>query len=136
VIRVVLDTNVVVSAFIKADSNPGRILRLVLENKIRLYHNTAILSEYKGVMERAKFARYIDRSKVEDFIDFLQIIGLSHTPVPGSVPLPDESDRIFFDTATETKALLVTGNLRHYPVRKFIKTPAQFLDLLSRMNHP
>ncbi|MDR1626329.1 MAG: putative toxin-antitoxin system toxin component, PIN family [Spirochaetia bacterium] len=130
--RVVLDTNVVISAFIKADSNPGRILRLVVENKIQLCHNPAILFEYEGVMGRSKFARHIDQSKIKRFIGFLHTTGFSHTPVPSSVPLPDEPDRVFFDTAQETSAWLVTGNIRHYPPRKFIKTPAQFLDLLAR----
>ena len=34
--------------------------------------------------------------------------------------------------ANET--FLVTGNLKHFPVKPFIVTPAQFLEILSKEN--
>jgi len=43
------------------------------------------------------------------------------------ISLPDESDRIFYDTACESKAILITGNKKHYPDEEFIMTPADFL---------
>jgi predicted nucleic acid-binding protein len=40
----------------------------------------------------------------------------------------DEDDRIFYDTAKNAGAYLVTGNKRHYPDEAFILTPADFLS--------
>jgi len=48
-----------------------------------------------------------------------------------NIPLPDESDRIFYDTAKENGTILITGNTKHYPNEAFIVTPANFLVLLE-----
>jgi len=48
----------------------------------------------------------------------------------GSVVMPDESDRTFYDTAKTCGAVLVTGNMRHYPSESFIMTPAKFWGML------
>jgi putative PIN family toxin of toxin-antitoxin system len=126
-VLVVLDTNVVISAFIKSRGNPADILQMVLDRKISLCYNSIILSEYEGVAGRSKFASKIDQDKVRRFIDLLQKIGISHTPSPSFIELPDEDDRIFYDTAKETGAYLITGNTRHYPNEPLIVNPADFL---------
>ena len=41
----------------------------------------------------------------------------------------DESDRIFYDTAKESKSILISGNLKHFPNEEFIMLPADFLEL-------
>ncbi|GHV85879.1 hypothetical protein AGMMS50230_14870 [Spirochaetia bacterium] len=130
--RVVLDTNVIISAFIKSRSNPADILQMVLERKLSLCFNPAILSEYEGVTGRPKFASIIDHDKVRRFIDLLQKIGISHTPSPSTGIMPDKDDRIFYDTAKETGAYLITGNTKHYPSEFFIINPADFLALINK----
>jgi hypothetical protein len=41
--------------------------------------------------------------------------------------MPDETDRKFYDVASACGALLITGNLKHYPSEPFIISPAGFL---------
>ena len=48
-----------------------------------------------------------------------------------NIALIDESDRAFFDVATFCEALLVTGNIRHYPIEPFIVRPTEFLALFK-----
>ncbi|MFP3041703.1 putative toxin-antitoxin system toxin component, PIN family [Treponema primitia] len=127
----VLDTNVLISAFIKSKGNPADILRLIIEGKLPICQNPAILTEYEGVAGRSKFASKIDPDKVRRFIDLLQKISISHTPSPSTIALPDEDDRIFYDTAKELGAYLITGNIRHYPNELFILNPADFLTLFN-----
>jgi len=55
--------------------------------------------------------------------------GVLVDPIVSKVTLPDESDRMFYDAALENNAILITGNLKHYPNEKFIMTPTQFLDM-------
>jgi len=43
----------------------------------------------------------------------------------------NEDDRIFYDTAVEAEAYLITGNIRHFPKEAFIITPAQFLTVVG-----
>ena len=52
--RLVLDTNVVVSAFLTQRGNESRVLRLALSDKHELFVSDAILDEYQRVPESAK----------------------------------------------------------------------------------
>jgi putative PIN family toxin of toxin-antitoxin system len=130
-VLVVLDTNVVISAFINAQGTPALILRLVLERKLQLCCNTAILTEYEAVAGRSKFALKIDQGQVRRLIDLLQKTGVSFTPIPSAIPLTDESDRVFYDTAKGSGAVLITGNTKHFPKRADIKNPAEFLSSMG-----
>ena len=125
--KLVLDTNVIISAFINPAGNPSQILKLAINRKARLCYNTVILYEYESVMKRPKFSNRIDPKAVSRFIDLIRSIGISYSPVPGNKTLPDESDRIFYDTAKETGSVLVTGNLKHFPQEPFIISPADFM---------
>ncbi len=48
--------------------------------------------------------------------------------------LPDTKDKVFYEVAMEERKLedayLVTGNLRHFPVKPFVVTPRQMLDII------
>ena len=125
--RLVLDTNVVVSAFISHNSKPSQILKLVLQRKAEICYNSTILLEYKNVMLRRKFADKIHFHVVNQFINLIKSIGFSFVPMPSNVKLPDESDRIFYDTAKGSGSVLITGNIKHYPKEPFIILPSDFL---------
>ncbi len=51
----VLDTNVIVSAFLKSDSIPGIVVSLSLGGSIIPLYNDKILNEYIEVLSRGKF---------------------------------------------------------------------------------
>lgn len=127
--KVVLDTNVVVSAFLSPAGKPAAILRLVLQNNINVCHNTVILSEYEQVLYRPKFSERIHRAMIQRFFEIIYDIGICINTVPGYEILPDESDRVFYDTAKAAGAVLITGNKKHYPVKNFIQDPHEFLIL-------
>ena len=45
-------------------------------------------------------------------------------------------DLIFYEIAMEKRdddAYIVTGNKKHYPVREFIVTPSEMLNILNEM---
>ena len=124
--RLVLDTNVIISALINPAGTPSQILKMVLSRKAELCYNSAILSEYEGVALRPKFSGKIDSNQIKRLIDLLKSIGISVNPPPGNVKLPDESDRIFYDTARASGSVLITGNNKHFPKEPFIILPADF----------
>ena len=130
--RLVLDTNIVISAFISPDSKPSQILKLILQRKAALCYNSVILSEYERVALRPKFSSKIDSTLVRRFIDIIGNMGFSFDPLPSKIILPDESDRIFYDTARESGSVLVSGNIRHYPKETFVMSPA---DLTNERGH-
>ena len=49
------------------------------------------------------------------------------------LPLVDMDDLIFYEVAMEKRdddAYLVTGNQKHYPIRDFIVTPAEMMEII------
>ena len=127
--RVVLDTNVIVSAFLSPEGKPSTILQLVLWGDMEVCLNAAILAEYEQALHRPKFAETIHQPATIRFFDLLSEIGSIAVGAPSKNIFPDESDRKFYDVAKTVGAILVTGNKKHYPDEPFILSPAQFLDI-------
>ena len=129
-LKVVVDTNIVVSAALSPDGNCAKILDIIAENEeILLYCNGEILFEYNEVLsrKRLKIADRIQKGIIESIIKH----GIKLEPTPSEVQLLDESDRIFYDTALAAGAILITGNKKHYPAERFFILPAEFLKLLE-----
>ena len=129
--KIVLDTNVIVSAFLSPEGKPAAILKMVLHDDLEICVNTAILVEYEQVLSRVKFSERISLASIQRFFEILFEIGTKVDYVPGDIDLPDEADRKFYDTAIAASAILVTGNRKHYPDKSFIQDPADFLSHAS-----
>jgi putative PIN family toxin of toxin-antitoxin system len=123
-IRVVLDTNIIVSAFWSEKGNAANILRMFADKKILPCYNTQITAEYKIVLSRPKLA--FNKAKVGVFINSIRANGLPVFARPSTIEFADETDRKFYDVAKECNAILITGNTRHCPDEAFIKTAAEF----------
>lgn len=119
---VVLDTNVLVSALLSPFGPPGQILDLILTGDIKPAYDDRILAEYRQVLARPRFG--FDQRAVADLIDYLVANGEPVSAQPLAAPLPDPNDLPFLEVATSllsrggafSGTLLVTGNLRHFPV--------------------
>jgi len=128
--KVVLDTNILVSALWSANSRLAQILTLVIEGFLLPCYNTEIMQEYKEVLNRPHLSFRFAEAKVDEILDKIKIDGLCIAVTPSTIPFVDEDDRCFFDVAEVCGAILVTGNTKHYPNVEFIMTPAQFLEYL------
>ena len=131
-----IDTNVVISAFINPDGKPSQIMKLVLSRRAELFYTSAILCEYESVMLRPKFSGKIDSGSIQRFINLLRSIGTSYCLLPGiarlpQASLPDETDRIFYDTAVGSGSILVSGNIKHFPKEPFIMSPSDFMKQID-----
>jgi putative PIN family toxin of toxin-antitoxin system len=128
--KIVLDTNIVVSALLTPEGNPAKIFALVaVSDDILLFYSAEILSEYRRVLSYPRLN--IAEEKRLRAVSLIEVFGTLIEPPTSTMPLPDESDRIFYDTAHESGAILVTGNTKHYPIEDFIKTPSEFIDMLA-----
>ncbi|HVO84308.1 MAG TPA: putative toxin-antitoxin system toxin component, PIN family [Syntrophobacteria bacterium] len=115
--RIVLDTNVLVSAFLKPASDAARVLRLVLQRDLEIVLNDHILAEYIEVLSRPRFG--LDQRKVREVLDYLRSVGTVAPAVASSFRLPDPDDEPFLEAAVGGRAqFLVTGNKRHFPGRR------------------
>lgn len=136
--RVVLDTNVLVSAFLKPQSKPAKILRLILQGKLDIVISAPILSEYDDVLTRPKFN--LEPLRTRTILSIMRSIGVNAPAFSETIQLPDEKDAPFLEAALATNAdVLITGNMRHFPeaFRKgqTVMSPADFLNRIGKSNH-
>ncbi|MCL1998288.1 MAG: putative toxin-antitoxin system toxin component, PIN family [Turicibacter sp.] len=124
--NVVIDTNVIVSAFKSPNGKPAKIAAMVENLQLTVCYNRKILKEYQRVLARPHFNFAVE--KQQNFLDSVQEHGTFCDPLPSTIPLPDETDRCFYDVAKFCKATLITGNTKHYPSEDFIVSPADFLE--------
>ncbi len=111
---VVLDTNVIVSAGIKPDGAPAKlVMDWVLEGQVQLVTSPWVVEEYRAVVGRSKFYRF---GFPPLWLEFL-IEESMRLPDPAKWPHrgPDPNDLPFLALAHKAGAWLVTGNLRHFP---------------------
>lgn len=128
--RIVLDTNVIVSGLLSPERAPAQILRFVLSGRVKICHDPRILLEYENVLLRPKFR--FSKPLVAELVGFFKDFGESVVAMPLNVDLPDPSDAPFLEVALSGKAeYLVTGNLKHFPrahtKEVAILSPADFL---------
>ena len=132
----VIDTNVLVSAMLKWQSVPGKILELAFSGLIIPLFNDEILSEYKNVLSRPKFK--LSNELVNNIVNEIEEKGIYVNEKTLDEYLPDPKDRVFYEVVMEERnnedAYLVTGNIKHFPVRPFIVTPRRMLDIILEEN--
>jgi putative PIN family toxin of toxin-antitoxin system len=124
VLKVVLDTNILVSSLWTVDGNAASITKL-LPQIVKPYYNAQILSEYADVVCRPKFSFSFE--KREALLSKIKDIGVEYLPDKSEEVLVDEDDRIIYDTAKGSGSILITGNTKHYPSESFVMTPTEFL---------
>jgi uncharacterized protein len=114
--RIVLDTNVLVSAFLNPTGAPSQVLTLVLAGELKLLFNQRILDEYAEVLARPRFE--LEPADVSAVLRQLEADGERIKASASRVQLPDADDLPFLEVALSGKAdALVSGNVRHFPGR-------------------
>lgn len=127
--KIVLDTNVLVSGVLKPHSIPGSILNAILDERVSVLVDDRILFEYRDVLERPKFE--FPPNYVESVLEFFEHRGGYITAPPVPEQLPDPADLPFYEVAIAGVAdFLVTGNGRHFPERRFVVSPREFISTL------
>ena len=135
--KVVVDTNVIVSAFMNTNGTPARILSLILNGNIKILYDNRIIFEYIDVLSRKEFG--FPGETINDVIDFMKRDGDYINPVPVNFPpthlkvnFADESDKKFYEVYKSGGALyLITGNIKHFPKEDTIILPKDFIQVLE-----
>ena len=129
----VIDTNVIVSAVISKhlESNPVKIIRAIVQERIVPLYNNEILDEYREVLSRPKF--HMISMQIDSVLKAVITDGLNldRTPVEGVV-FPNPKDIVFYEIAiSKEDAYLVTGNIGHFPIKPFVVTPAEMVMIME-----
>lgn len=135
-IKIVVDTNIVISALLNPKRNPSFVISLILGGKLKLCLSKAIFKEYKEVLSRPKFSK-LDRGAIREMLTLLKEISLWVDPIE-KVDLikEDPDDNIFLECAQEANAdFIITGNNKHFPKSIFktalIVNPSEFIELVT-----
>lgn len=132
---VVVDTNVLISALLSKneDSATVKVMDAVFDGRIIPLYHRDILAEYAEVLHRKKF--HFDEKLIWTVLEAVRQFGVEVFPQPTGEILADMDDLIFYEVAMEKReagAYLVTGNQKHYPVRSFIVTPAEMMEIIEK----
>jgi uncharacterized protein len=129
--KVVVDTNVFVSAHLSVKGPPNRIARMAIEGALTVCYDSRILYEYHSVLLRPRFGFAVD--DVMPFVEAIRVSGelIAAHLLPESLPDPD--DEMFLEVAVAAPAeCLITGNLRHFPVSRrqgvTVLSPREFIE--------
>ena len=130
----VIDTNVLVSSLLSKnkDSATSRIMDAVVEQNIIPLYSKEILEEYEEVLRRKKFRFSLE--KIHELITIIKFLGVDVIPNPIDEILPDMDDIIFYEVVMKKRddnAYLVTGNIKHFPQKPYIVTPAEMVKILE-----
>ncbi|MEI6207511.1 MAG: putative toxin-antitoxin system toxin component, PIN family [Desulfuromonadales bacterium] len=128
--KIVLDTNVLVSGLLTPFGPCGEIVRMLASADVTLCYDARILSEYAEVLARPRFR--FDPDRVAAILEQIEYRGTPVAAQPLSHSLPDADDEPFLAVAlTGNVVCLVTGNRVHFPYplcgKATVLSPAEFL---------
>ena len=131
----VIDTNVFISALLskRDDAATVKVLEAMFDGKIVPLYHEEILAEYDEVLHRNKF--HFKEETIQVILKAVKQYGLEVFPRSTGEILVDMDDLVFYEVAMEKRdedAYLVTGNQKHYPVRNFIVTPAEMIEIIEK----
>ncbi|MCF8357132.1 MAG: putative toxin-antitoxin system toxin component, PIN family [Prolixibacteraceae bacterium] len=122
--KLILDTNIIVSALI-SNSIPTKIVyELVLNQKVETCLSDEIFTEYIEVINREKFSKYSNfKAKADIVLNRLREISKFYIPTQKIEILNDINDNKFMELAAESSAdYLITGNILDFRITDFEDT--------------
>ena len=129
--KVVVDTNVIVSALISTSGTPAKILSLILNGTIKILYDNRIIFEYYDVLSRDEFG--FSKEIVNDLISYIKHDGEFVNSEFIKRKFFDETDKKFYEVyKTGGAEYLITGNIKHFPKEDSIVTPKDFVQVFGK----
>ena len=116
-VRIVLDTNILVSALIHGDGPPGRVLAAVKHGGVTLVTSAAQLRELRAVLRRERLSPYIRREEADDLIRNLEAVGeVVTTDLPHVILGTAIAGRADMIISGDKKHMLCLGQVNAIPI--------------------
>lgn len=132
-IRVVLDTNIVVSALLQPLGPPAEVFLMVLGNTVRMCLSGSIFAEYEEVIRRPRFR--LAEETVHSTLEAIRARALWVRPTDPVRACSDPDDDHFLECCQASDAAyLVTGNVKDFPDdwrTTEVVTPRHFLEIVA-----
>jgi putative PIN family toxin of toxin-antitoxin system len=131
--RVVLDTNVLISAALKPGGLEAALVNDILGGRFEVWVTNEVWAEYEEVLARPKFAGV--RAESRRILDSLQSEAHQTTSRTRATAATDEDDNRFLECAEAAEAhYLISGNLRHYPAAMGLTIVTNARGLTNALN--
>lgn len=132
----VIGTNVIVSSMLKHNSIPGKVVDLIFSKTIIPLLNDEIINEYYEVLMRNMFG--FDKNQIENTIREIKISGIFLEKEQVLEDFIDSDDIVFYEIVMSARntmdAYLITGNKKHYPIKSFVVTPREMIEIIEKDN--
>ena len=133
----VIDTNVIVSALLTKNHNSAtvQVIEAVFLGKIIPVFHDDIINEYDEVLHRSKF--HLKEETIQKVLLSIRQFGVEFYPKSTGEIFIDIDDAIFYEVAVageDKNTYLITGNKKHYPVRNFVVSPAEMINIIKINN--
>jgi uncharacterized protein len=137
-LKLVLDTNTIVSAFFW-EGNEAELFREIEQGKAKLYITSEILNEVEDVIKRSKFDGVMKKANLTPDQIMQKIVSLSHLVVAPKITVKvcrDEKDNKFLECAESAKTdYMVSGDDDLLSLEKYKEIPivrtGKMLELLE-----
>lgn len=133
----VIDTNVLVSALLSKheDSGTVKVLRAIFSGVIKPVYSKEIIEEYYEVLHRKEGKYNFTTRNISAIIEAIVKTGIELSGIQTEETPSDPKDVIFYevtmDARQEHDAHLVTGNIKDFPVKPFVVTPAEMMRIID-----
>jgi len=114
-VRVVLDTNVLVSGLISPAGPPGRLIEALRQHTIDLTLSEPMVIELREVLARPHLQKYLPEGAVDVFVQSIDAVTtMVRDPLPDVTASPDPKDNMVLATALAGRVeLIVSGDKQH-----------------------
>lgn len=135
--RVVVDTNVLISGLISRKGPPAAIVDLISDAKLSVIIDDRIEAEYREVLSRPGWPFPWEEGMA--LLDEVLNNGEKVVADPLKADVPDPDDLMFIEVAVEAQAdCIVTGNKRHFPKAAAknisVLSPSEFMQMIREIN--
>jgi hypothetical protein len=132
--KIIIDTNILVSALIQRSYPYFIIYNYAFENLVEVCLSDELLEEYLDVIHRPKFARYPDFLRNAGLVlNYMNKNAKKYNPQTTVDAIKDKDDNMLLELALEAKAdFIITGNTNDFVMPEFegtkIVTPKEYWD--------
>lgn len=132
----VIDTNVLVSSLLTKNSESATVgvIDFIIKGIVVPVFSEEIMNEYKEVLNRRKFR--FSKERITMLLEIFQYYGLCINPDKLDEILTDPKDMPFYEVAMEIReneGYLVTGNQKYFPVRPYIVSAREFIEIVNKL---
>lgn len=136
----VIDTNVLVSALLKEFSSPWKVVQFVRIGKIIPLFSKEILKEYDEVLHRKEKYDFPEED-IQDVLLLMKNTGMEFNGSQVDEIFKDGDDVKFYSVVLTAinyispYSKLVTGNKKDFPVKEFIVSADEMVDIVEKDIH-